>query len=94
VNGLDALHAAGLGLGLGVVTGMPLGVINVAIVDAATAGRRRFATGLGLGGGAADAIGRVRPGHPALTLIPRIALILLIGIAIAGVVRAMTAAPA
>jgi len=75
VNGLDALHAAGLGLGLGVVTGMPLGVINVAIVDAATAGRRRFATGLGLGGGAADAIhamlafagvGRVVTAKPAL----------------------------
>jgi arginine exporter protein ArgO len=78
VNGLDALdalHAAGLGLGLGVVTGMPLGVINVAIVDAATAGRRRFATGLGLGGGVADAIhamlafagvGRVVTAKPAL----------------------------
>jgi threonine/homoserine/homoserine lactone efflux protein len=50
------LHAAGLGLGLGVVTGMPLGVLNVAIVDAATAGRRRFAGGLGLGGGVADAL--------------------------------------
>jgi threonine/homoserine/homoserine lactone efflux protein len=53
---VSVLHAAGLGLGLGVVTGIPLGVINVAIVDAATAGRRRFATGLGVGGGAADAI--------------------------------------
>jgi len=53
---LAVLHAAGLGLGLGVVTGIPLGVINVAIVDAATAGRRRFASGLALGGGAADAI--------------------------------------
>lgn len=52
---MSALHAAGLGLGLGVVTGIPLGVINVAIVDAASAGRRRFASGLGLGGGAADA---------------------------------------
>ena len=48
--------AAGLGLGLGVVTGLPLGVINVAIVDAAAAKRLRYATGLGLGGGAADAV--------------------------------------
>jgi len=48
--------AAGLGVGLGIVTGMPLGVINVAIVDAAVAKRRRYATGLGLGGGAADAV--------------------------------------
>ncbi|MEO8706480.1 MAG: LysE family transporter [Kofleriaceae bacterium] len=47
---------AALGLGLGFVTGMPLGVINVAIVDSAAAGRRRFATGLGLGGAAADTI--------------------------------------
>ena len=50
------LAAAGLGLGLGVVTGMPLGVVNIAIVDAASAGNRRFATGLGIGGAAADAI--------------------------------------
>jgi arginine exporter protein ArgO len=75
VSGLDALHAAGLGLGLGVVTGMPLGAINVAIVDAAMAGQRRFAIGLGLGGAAADAIhamlafagvGRVVTADPAL----------------------------
>jgi arginine exporter protein ArgO len=52
----SVLAAAGLGLGLGLVTGMPLGVINVAIVEAASAGRRRFARGLGSGGGAADAI--------------------------------------
>lgn len=35
---------------------MPLGVVNVAIVDASAAGHRRFATGLGLGGALADAI--------------------------------------
>jgi threonine/homoserine/homoserine lactone efflux protein len=35
---------------------MPLGVINVAIVDAAAAGHRRFATGLGIGGALADAM--------------------------------------
>jgi threonine/homoserine/homoserine lactone efflux protein len=46
--------AAGLGLALGAVTGMPLGVVNVAVVDAAAAGHRRFAIGVGLGGAAAD----------------------------------------
>jgi arginine exporter protein ArgO len=79
VSGLGALHDAGLGLGLGlglgVVTGMPLGVINIAIVDAAMAGRRGFARGLGLGGGAADAlhamvafagVGRAVTANPAL----------------------------
>jgi arginine exporter protein ArgO len=35
---------------------MPLGVVNVAIVDAATQGRGRFAIGIGIGGGIADAI--------------------------------------
>jgi len=64
-----------LGLGLGVVTGMPIAVINVAIVDAVTAGRRRFAAGLALGGAAADTIhallafagiGRVMIADPAL----------------------------
>lgn len=34
---------------------MPLGVVNVAIVDAAAAGRRRFALGVGIGGALADA---------------------------------------
>lgn len=48
------IEAFGLGLGLGVVTGMPLGVVNVAIVDAAIAGRVRFAIGVGLGGAVAD----------------------------------------
>ncbi|TMQ10841.1 MAG: hypothetical protein E6J91_24950 [Deltaproteobacteria bacterium] len=56
MNALDVLRAAGLGLGLGVVTGMPIGVINTAIIDAAAAGRQQFARGLGLGGGIADAI--------------------------------------
>jgi threonine/homoserine/homoserine lactone efflux protein len=65
--------AAGLGLGLGVVTGMPLGVINVAIVDAAAAKHARYAAGLGLGGGAADSVhatlafagvGRILTSHP------------------------------
>jgi threonine/homoserine/homoserine lactone efflux protein len=56
VNALGVLRAAGLGAGLGVVTSMTPAVINVSIVDAAAAGRRRFAIGLAVGGGAADAI--------------------------------------
>jgi len=48
------VEAAALGLGLGVVTGMPLGVVNVAIVDASISGRARFATGIGIGGAVAD----------------------------------------
>lgn len=60
---VDLLAAAGLGLGLGVVTGMPLGVINVAIVDAAAAGYKKLATGIGIGGAIADAI------HAALAFI-------------------------
>lgn len=53
---MSLLGAAGLGVGLGVVTGMPLGVVNVAIVDAAAAGRQRFAIGVGCGGALADII--------------------------------------
>jgi threonine/homoserine/homoserine lactone efflux protein len=70
---VNLVGAAALGLGLGALTGIPLGVINVAIVDAAVARRRRFALGLGLGGAAADAvhaalaflgIGRLVAAHP------------------------------
>jgi threonine/homoserine/homoserine lactone efflux protein len=46
--------AAGLGFTLGVVTGLPLGVINVSIVEAASSQRRRLAVGIGFGGGLAD----------------------------------------
>ncbi|MGE5184821.1 MAG: LysE family transporter [Acidobacteriota bacterium] len=46
----------GLGLCLGVVTGMPLGLVNVAIVEAASAGRVAHAARLGVGGAIADAI--------------------------------------
>jgi arginine exporter protein ArgO len=48
--------AAAFGLGLGIVTGMPLGVINVAIVDAVAAGAHRRAVGVGLGGAIADTV--------------------------------------
>lgn len=52
----DVAGAAILGLVLGVVTGMPLGVVNVAIVEAATRGERRFAIQIGFGGAIADGI--------------------------------------
>lgn len=76
------LRAAAIGVPLGALTGMPLGVINLAIVDAATAGRRRFAIGLGIGGGAADAVhallgfggvGRVVTDDPAVVRVLAIA---------------------
>ena len=51
---MNLLAAAGLGVILGIVTGMPLGVVNVAIIDAASTGRKRFAIGVGLGGAIAD----------------------------------------
>ncbi len=50
---LEYASAAGLGLALGVVTGLPLGVVNVAIVDLARRDRRA-AIGVGLGGALAD----------------------------------------
>jgi threonine/homoserine/homoserine lactone efflux protein len=53
---MDLVIAAALGLGLGIVTGMPIGVVNVAIVDAVVAQRKRFAIGIGVGGALADAI--------------------------------------
>jgi threonine/homoserine/homoserine lactone efflux protein len=56
VNALGVARAAGFGAGLGVATSMSPAVINVSVVDAAAAGRRRFATGLGLGGAAADTV--------------------------------------
>lgn len=72
----DLAAAAGLGFVLGVVTGMPLGVVNVAIVDAATHGRWRFAIGIGIGGALADtvhaaiafaSVGHVLTRYPAAT---------------------------
>ncbi len=83
---LDLVGALALGVGLGAITGMPLGVINVAIVDAVLAGERRHARGLALGGALADAthtllayagLGRL------VTARPQYALWLAIGAAIA-----------
>ena len=48
--------ALAAGVVLGIVTGLPVGVINVAIVEAASAGRGAFARRLGIGGAIADAI--------------------------------------
>lgn len=68
-----AVTAAALGVALGALTGMPLGVVNVALVDAAVARHRRYAIGIGLGGAAADTvhallaflgIGRLITAHP------------------------------
>jgi threonine/homoserine/homoserine lactone efflux protein len=56
VTALGVVRAAGFGAGLGVATSMSPAVVNVSIVDAAVAGRRWFATGLGLGGAAADVV--------------------------------------
>ncbi|MBL0219860.1 MAG: LysE family transporter [Myxococcales bacterium] len=70
---MSVFGAAMLGIGLGAITGMPLGVVNVAIVDAAVARRRAYATGLAVGGATADSvhaalaflgIGRVVTAHP------------------------------
>lgn len=60
---MDTAAAALLGFGLGVVTGMPIGVVNVAIIDASVRGEKRFATGIGIGGALADAV------HAALAFI-------------------------
>ena len=70
---VNLVGAAGLGLGIGAFAGMPLGVINIAIVDAVAAQQRSYALGLGLGGAVADSvqgalamlgIGRVVLAHP------------------------------
>lgn len=45
-----------IGIGLGIVTGLPIGIVNVAIVDAAVRGERRFASGIGIGGALADTV--------------------------------------
>jgi len=50
------LAAVGLGFALGVVTGMPLGVVNVAIADAAARGHVAFAVRIGIGGAIADSV--------------------------------------
>lgn len=51
----DLAYAAAVGAALGAATGIPLGVVNVAVLDAALRSGRRHATGIGLGGAIADA---------------------------------------
>ncbi len=88
VSASELAAAAGLGLSLGVVTGMPLGVVNVAIVDAATRGRTRFATGIGIGGALADSVhaaiafasvGHVLSRYPSATRVLSIVAALVVG---------------
>ena len=52
----DGVAAALLGLGLGAVTGMPIGVVNVSIIDATLRNEQRYAVGIGLGGALADTV--------------------------------------
>jgi len=79
--------AAGMGFALGVITGFPLGVVNISIVEVATAKRRRFAIGIGIGGGLADTahaalgfigVGRLVTARPDLVRILAIASAILI----------------
>ena len=51
---IDALAALAAGAVLGAATGIPLGVVNVALVEAAVRAGRRHATGIALGGALAD----------------------------------------
>jgi putative LysE/RhtB family amino acid efflux pump len=53
---LELLFAIGTGLVLGMATGIPLGVVNVAVVEAATRVSTRQATAIGLGGALADGV--------------------------------------
>jgi threonine/homoserine/homoserine lactone efflux protein len=99
----DALVAAGLGVGLGVVTGIPIGVVNVAILDAAARGEKRFATGIGIGGAIADSIhaglafvgvGRLVEARPAWTQALAIAAaIVIVGYAVFGARRIVGTKP-
>jgi threonine/homoserine/homoserine lactone efflux protein len=84
---VNLVAALGLGIGLGVLTGLPLGVVNVAIVDAVAAQQRRYAVGLGLGCALADTVhsllafvgvGRVVTERPDLVRILAIAAALII----------------
>lgn len=50
----DALAALAAGAALGAATGIPLGVVNLALVEAAVRAGRRHATGIALGGALAD----------------------------------------
>ena len=53
---IDLLVAAGSGLALGAATGIPLGVVNLSVVEAATRAGRAHAIAIGIGGAIADTI--------------------------------------
>lgn len=53
---LGELQALAVGALLGAATGIPLGVVNVAVVEAAARHGPRHATGIGVGGGLADGV--------------------------------------
>lgn len=99
---MTLLSAAALGLLLGALTGMPLGVVNVAIVDAAIARRRSFALGIAFGGAVADAthallaflgIGRLIAAHPEWTrVLASVAAVIIVGYAVAAWRRSSLAA--
>ena len=94
------LAAAALGLVLGALTGMPLGVVNIAIVDAAIARRRSFALGIAFGGALADAthallaflgIGHLIAAHPEWTrVLAAVAAVIIVGYAVVAWRRAST----
>jgi len=52
----EALYAGLIGTALGAATGIPLGVVNVAVLEAAARVGRRHAAGIGAGGAIADAL--------------------------------------
>jgi putative LysE/RhtB family amino acid efflux pump len=52
----DLAYALAVGTALGAATGIPLGVVNIAVVEAAQRAGRRHATGIGIGGALADAV--------------------------------------
>lgn len=53
---IDAAWALPAGVALGALTGLPLGVVNVAIVEAAARRGARSAAGIGVGGALADGV--------------------------------------
>jgi len=53
---VDVALALAIGVGLGVITGLPLGVVNVAVVATAARHGARAGRAVGLGGALADAV--------------------------------------
>jgi threonine/homoserine/homoserine lactone efflux protein len=53
---IELVAAGAVGLALGAVTGLPLGVVNVAIVEAAARRGARAASGIAVGGAIADMV--------------------------------------